>query len=691
MKNKFDYIIILVNILRSNYLNKIIIFIVGKNSWEQRGHSKFEKPLDYIEYLRHGDHSVQKICGCVENLRVVLTNNPLSWIKEFGEDGINEIINLIRRCKKEQFNNRTADHIFERIELECIRCLKAIMNSTWGLNLVLTPDQHSVVMLLAQSLDTSKPSIMCEAVKLLASFCLVPERMGYEKVLRAVTTVASAVNCAADLHKSHKRFKPIVDALFVGSKLDPKQELACHSLIFINALTNTPNDLNFRLHLRCEIMRMGLFEKIDTFTRIVESSSNEALKEHFRMFNEMREDDFEEFIQRFENVSYNMDDVNDCFDVLKNIVTETPAEPYFLSILQHLLYIRDDFYYRPAYYQLIEECISQIVFHKGYCDPNFDNRVFNIDTSLLLDDIVEKSKAKEIKRGEEYAKKIEELEIAKQEAEAKAAHLEEKIKLMEANGAILSPSKLPKVNIPLPLTTGNGVRPPPPPPMPGTLSNIPPPPPPPPPVMMGGGIRPPPPPPMPGMIGGGRPPPPPPMPGMIRPPALVPTIPQLPHCLKPKKKWEVKNPMKRANWKAIIPQKMSSKSFWVRCEEDKLASDDILNELSTKFSSKPLRKDQKDAVDRPVAISKKNVDLRVLDAKAAQNLSILLGGSLKHLSYEQIKLCLLRCDTDILSSNVLQQLIQYLPPPEQLKKLQEIKNNGEALPGIEQFAATIGN
>lgn len=181
---------------------------------------------------------------------------------------------------------------------------------------------------------------------------------------------------------------------------------------------------------------------------------------------------------------------------------------------------------------------------------------------------------------------------------------------------------------------------------------------------------------------GGGPPPPPMMMG--------PMVPVLPHGLKPKKKWDVKNPMKRANWKAIVPAKMSDKAFWVKCQEDKLAQDDFLAELAVKFSSKPVKKEQKDAVDKPTTLTKKNVDLRVLDSKTAQNLAIMLGGSLKHLSYEQIKICLLRCDTDILSSNILQQLIQYLPPPEQLKRLQEIKAKGEPLPPIEQFAATIG-
>lgn len=170
---------------------------------------------------------------------------------------------------------------------------------------------------------------------------------------------------------------------------------------------------------------------------------------------------------------------------------------------------------------------------------------------------------------------------------------------------------------------------------------------------------------------------------------MMPRIEPLPHGLKPKKKWTVDGPMKRANWKAIVPQKLSEKSFWVKVQEDKLASNDILNGLATNFSSKPVKKSEKVAGEK-TQTSKKNIDLRVLDGKAAQNLSILLGGSLKHLSYDQIRVCLLRCDTSILSSNVLQQLMQYLPPADQLKKLQECKTKGEELSGAEEFAATIG-
>lgn len=144
----------------------------------------------------------------------------------------------------------------------------------------------------------------------------------------------------------------------------------------------------------------------------------------------------------------------------------------FHFILEHLLYIRDDHLFRPAYFQLIEECVSQIVLHKAGCDPNFESRDFHIDISMLLDDLVERSRAKETLKIEEYDKKLEMLETARQEAEARAQHLEEKIREYEATGIMPheKTSKLPKVNIPPPPPMPGMVLPPPPPPMPGMKS-----------------------------------------------------------------------------------------------------------------------------------------------------------------------------------------------------------------------------
>ena len=62
-------------------------------------------------------------------------------------------------------------------------------------------------------------------------------------------------------------------------------------------------------------------------------------------------------------------------------------------MLQHLVCIRDDAQTRPAYYKLIEECVSQIVLHKSGCDPDFRaTQRFNIDVEPLIEQLVERGR-----------------------------------------------------------------------------------------------------------------------------------------------------------------------------------------------------------------------------------------------------------------------------------------------------------
>ena len=43
-----------------------------------------------------------------------------------------------------------------------------------------------------------------------------------------------------------------------------------------------------------------------------------------------------------------------------------------IHLINHSFYVfRDDSSIRPAYYKLVEECVSQIVLHKSGCDPDF--------------------------------------------------------------------------------------------------------------------------------------------------------------------------------------------------------------------------------------------------------------------------------------------------------------------------------
>ncbi|XP_045508734.1 protein diaphanous isoform X9 [Colias croceus] len=628
----------------------------------QEGRSKFEKPSDYVSYLNQPELSVGKLHSCLENLRISLTNNPLSWIEDFGSKGIESLLTTLNVCY-------TNDSRYDRVQYESIRCLSAILNNTVGIRAVF--ECREALPVLARSLDARKPHCALEAAKVLAAICLIPN--GHEKVLEAITMAGES--------SRKPRLLPIVEGLH--PKAPESLKNGCMQLM--NAIITEPEELEFRMHLRSEFMRTGLYDLIEDLRAGAEENGRSI---QMNVFDTHAAADQDEFLAKFDDVRVDFQDVNECFELVKNLVMETPAEPFLLSILQHLLFIRDDELIRPAYYKLIEECVTQIVLHKNGYDPDFRlTQRFNIDVQPLIDGLIEKSRAEEEKKVEELRSKLEAAIAARQEAEARVTHLEERMKSISTPSGPGGVSQGNIAAIAKAIGSPGGPPPPPPPPMPGGGGPPPPPMPgmagPPPPPMPGMG--PPPPPPPPGM-GGPRPPPPP--GGMMMPRMPQPDI--LPYGLKPKKKWEVEGPLKRANWKTIVPQKMSEKAFWVNVQEDKLASPDILNGLALKFSSKPVAKKNEDAVDK-VHTLKKVKDLKVLDSKAAQNLSILLGGSLKHMSYEHIRQCILKCDTTVLNANVLDLLIQYLPPADQMKKLAELKCQSSDLTEAEQFAATVAD
>lgn len=75
---------------------------------------------------------------------------------------------------------------------------------------------------------------------------------------------------------------------------------------------------------------------------MLKNETNPNVKRHYEIFTESKEEDADELHSRFDNVRMDIDDMQDCFEVLKNATLDTPCEPFFLSILQHLLFIRDD-------------------------------------------------------------------------------------------------------------------------------------------------------------------------------------------------------------------------------------------------------------------------------------------------------------------------------------------------------------
>ncbi|XP_068448322.1 protein diaphanous homolog 2 isoform X2 [Clinocottus analis] len=636
---------------------------------------------EYVHELRSGI-AEEKLLNCLESLRVSLTSNPVSWVNNFGHEGLGLLLEALEKLldKKQQEN------IDKRNQHKLIQCLKAFMNNKYGLQRILG-DERSL-LLLARAIDPKQTSMMTETVKILSAFCIIGEENILDKILAAMTIAAERNN--------KERFASIVE----GLENHEAQQLQVACMQLINALVTSPDDLDFRIHLRNEFLRCGL-KKI-----LPELKETEELDIQLKVFNENKEEDSIELSHRLDDIRAEMDDMNEVYHLLSNMVKDTGSEGYFLSVLQHLLLIRNDYYIRPQYYKVIEECVSQVVLHRNGMDPDFGySKRLDVDFTHLIDQCVDKAKVDESEqKAAEFSKKFDEEFSARQEAQAESQKKEERIKELEGKiqaleSQIAAGPTAPGAPPPPPLP-GGAAGPPPPPPPPPPPGGCPPPPPPPPPLPGHAGIPPPPPPPPPP---GGGPPPPPPPPGCGPPPPPpffggpggpppppLPVI-KLPYGLEPKKTYKPETVMKRVNWTKIVPQEMAENCFWIKVKEEKFENPDLFAQLSLCFSSQSkVKKDVKDETDdRMQQFKKKAKELRILDSKTAQNLSIFLGSF--RLPYEEIRDIVLQVDEDRLSESLIQNLIKNLPEQKELNALAELKGEYEELVESEQFGIVMSS
>uniref|UniRef100_A0A8C9NQE8 Diaphanous related formin 3 n=1 Tax=Serinus canaria TaxID=9135 RepID=A0A8C9NQE8_SERCA len=574
-------------------------------------------PQEFIQDLKSGSMD-ERLVTCLESLRVSLTSNPVSWVVNFGREGLGLLLDVLERLVE----TKNQDRLVKRSQHKVIQCLRAFMNNKYGLERILGEERS--LLLLAKAIDPKQTNMMTDIVKLLSAMCIVGEENILEKILEAVTAAAEERNV--------DRFSPIVEGLQDNSV---QLQVACMQLI--NALVTSPDDLDFRLHIRNEFMRSGLKEILPQLQYI----KNEALDIQLKVFNEHKEEDMIEFSHRLEDIRSELEypfEVNDVYNMVWNTVKDTSAEGYFLSILQHLLLIRNDYFIRPQYFKLIEECVSQIVLHRSGTDPDFTYRKrLDINFSHLLD-------------------------------------------YFPYQYGSLPPGLLPSTHgdasVPREGAGPHQFPPPPPPPLPSNGAIPPPPPPPPPPPLLNSLGAP--------LHFGGAPPPPP-LPGLPgiqwSPPSCA-----LPFGMKPKKEFKPEVTMKRLNWSKIRPQEMTESCFWVKAEEDKYENADMLCKLELTFCC---QKREEEDFEEKKSIKKRIKELKVLDPKIAQNLSIFLGSF--RVPYEEIKIMILEVDETQLSESMIQNLIKHLPEQEQLNALSKFKNEYNNLSEPEQFGVVMSN
>uniref|UniRef100_A0A8D0DAN9 Diaphanous-related formin 3 n=1 Tax=Sander lucioperca TaxID=283035 RepID=A0A8D0DAN9_SANLU len=624
-------------------------------------------PQEFLGELKSGVMD-ERLFACLDSLRVSLTSNPVSWVQSFGHEGLGLLLDILEsEGKYIEFElilcwgNKICATVSQAIVFLLLQMAAYLGNHVlcllqYGLDRILGEEKS--LALLARAIDPTQSAMMTDVVKLLSAICIVGEENTLEKVLEAITTAGE--------WRAIERFSPIVQGLRDRSV---QLQVACMQLI--NALVTSPDELDFRLHIRNEFMRCGLKEILPHLTTI----RNEALDIQLKVFEEHKEEDMIEF-------SHRLEDIKSELEYPFQYTKPTSAEPYFLSILQHLMLIRNDYLVRPQYFKIIEECVSQIVLHRSGTDPDFSYRKrLDVDFSQLLEVCVDKARTDEYEqRASELAEKFDEEFLSRQEAQAQLVKCDEKIAELQAElqafrsqfgavpvglssahvGQASSSSAFPS-GPPPPAAAAGLPAPPPPPPLPGCHAPPPPPgvpppfgAPPPPPLGFGGGLG-------------------------------SPTHHALPYGLRPKKDFKPETSMKRLNWSKIRPQEMSDGCFWVRADENQYAKPELLCRVALTFCSQRTEEDLEDKK----SIKKRIKELKVLDPKIAQNLSIFLGSF--RMPYQEIRRMIVEVDEEQLTEPMIQNLVKHLPEQEQLSALAKYKNEYANLSEPEQFGVVMSS
>uniref|UniRef100_A0A8C2WUN1 Mitochondrial fission regulator n=1 Tax=Cyclopterus lumpus TaxID=8103 RepID=A0A8C2WUN1_CYCLU len=604
-------------------------------------------PQEFLGELKSGVID-ERLFACLDSLRVSLTSNPVSWVQSFGHEGLGLLLDVLERLLfKKPITAYLGNHVLYLCLLQ------------YGLDRILGEEKS--LSLLARAIDPSQSAMMTDVMKLLSAICIVGEENTLEKVLEAITTAGE--------WRAMERFSPIVQGLRDRSV---QLQVACMQLI--NALVTSPDELDFRLHIRNEFMRCGLKEILPKLTTI----RNEGLDIQLKVFEEHREEDMMEFSHRLEDIKSELE--YPCHYYQHVMVKDSSAEPYFLSILQHLMLIRNDYLVRPQYFKIIEECVSQIVLHRSGTDPDFSYRKrLDVDFEVCID----KARTDEYEqRASELEQKFEEEFLSRQQAQAQLVKCDEKISELQAElQAFRSQvNDLCCVQCPLSSSSSSALLSGPPPPSPPPGMPAPPPPPP-----LPGCLAPPPPP-------GGPPPPfgaPPPPPLGFGGGLGSPTHHVLPYGLRPKKDFKPETAMKRLNWSKIRPQEMSEGCFWVRADENQYAKPGLLGRVALTFSSQRTAKKEEEDLEDKKSIKKRIKELKVLDPKIAQNLSIFLGSF--RMPYQEIRRMIVEVDEEQLTEPMIQNLVKHLPEQEQLNALAKYKNEYANLSEPEQFGIVMSS
>ena len=336
--------------------------------------------------------------------------------------------------------------------------------------------------------------------------------------------------------------------------------------------------------------------------------------------------------------------------MLKDNASLCPIEEQlFLSILQHLLCLRKDSNVRPAYFELIESSISQIILNESGEDPDFRSKQrFELNVQSIVKNLIELRQLKqEVGQSQGYKEPCRQSDTEKKIDNGTEENPHDKEPVNGDNSLDTSP---------VPTNDNKEV------PSPSQEQQPP--------------------------TSQGKQPPPPPPPLSLLQPALNPGV-KLPN----RKEWGKSN-TKKILWKPVDQFKLTPNTFWLEVEEDKLLTKNLVKQIEVNFQideqkpSPPRLSKQPGPIPRPG--STRTQPTRTVDTAKERTLLIALKTDARNLSHKCIKKSVLECNTKVLTEKFLATLISNLPDNETVKS--SIKGEDfDDLSEVDKFVFTMSD
>ncbi|KAK3599935.1 hypothetical protein CHS0354_012578 [Potamilus streckersoni] len=291
--------------------------------------------------------SVQSFSTLRRRLKRARSDDP-EWILHFlDQDGLD----ILFESLKQICSQICATFLNESLQVSCVKCIKAVMDSPLGLDYIV--ENKEFTRKLASALDNDKIAVKKQIFELLAALC-VYSKDGYARALGALEDYKVT-------KKKKYRFSLILDELRAIDNV-PYQTVL---LEFINCIIIYTEKIEERVRIRNEFFGLKLQEVINQLRKYADQDQNLAVQ--LDVFDEHKANDDEQ-LPGVKGLDLNSP--LDVFHAINSQISDTPQEIHFLTVLQHLLKIDTADSNSETIWNVVENVVSKATLIESVDDAN---------------------------------------------------------------------------------------------------------------------------------------------------------------------------------------------------------------------------------------------------------------------------------------------------------------------------------